>query len=94
MEGLISEIRNIPHFGGHSEAFQWFKDKFNDSLIYKGSGTYEGEQIYFYHLIMDQDNYKEGIENIEKSGLTSGFELTMSYHIVLILEYGRTQVIF
>lgn len=95
MEMLSNDFKALlPQFNGHGEAYQWFKEKFSDYFILKGSGNLEGEKIYFYHLILDQDNYIKGIKDIENKGLTSGFELSISYYIIIILEDGRTQFIF
>lgn len=85
---------NLPPFNGHLEARHWFKKKFKHLFVLKGSGVINGEKIYFYYLITDQDRYTKGMEELIEKGIVSGFELPMSYHIVGILEDGGIHIIY
>lgn len=81
-------------FNGHTEAEKWFHEKYPDQFIIKGSGDVDGEKIYFYHLIIDQECYKKDIKILVEKGIADGLELSLSYYIVGILEDGRVHVMY
>ncbi|WP_077328515.1 hypothetical protein [Virgibacillus siamensis] len=85
---------NCTFFNGHSEAKEWFYANYSEQFVLKGSGKVNGEKIYFYHLITNQDSYKEGIKKLLDKGIVNGLELPMSYYIVGILEDGRVHVMY
>lgn len=85
---------DLPLFSGHAEARHWLKTKYGSRFILKGSGVINGENIYFYYVITEQDHYTKGMEELIQKGIVSGFELPMSYFIVGIMEEGGIHIIY
>lgn len=94
IKAINKKSEKLSFFNGHTEAEEWFRDKFRDQFIMKGSGEVNGEIIYFYHIVTDREYYINGIKEIIENDIVNGFKLPSNYHIVGILEDGRVHIIY
>ena len=94
-KGYISreEEAKIPEFHSHDEARNWFKDKYGDRFMMTGSQDLEEGKVYFYHLILDEDKYKEFNRKLREDGHSSDMELMFSYQSVELFSNGRIHLI-
>lgn len=79
----------MPDFRSHNEARDWFKDQFGERFKFKNEDVIEGEKVYYYHVVKNQEIYEGFMENltIEEADITSmkPFE---SYSTIEISEDG------
>ncbi|KHF40608.1 hypothetical protein [Halalkalibacter okhensis] len=82
---------NMPDFQNHDEARSWFKEQFGDRFLLKNSDEFEGERVYYYHLVKNPEVYHEYMEALSSSvehKITS-MEPFQSYSTIEISEDGR-----
>ncbi|GAE35505.1 hypothetical protein [Halalkalibacter akibai] len=87
---LTTIYNDIPDFKNHDEASSWFKNRFGDQFVLKNYDTIEGEKVYYYHVIKNEEVYHEYMESLaspEHTDITSP-EPFESYSTVEITEDG------
>jgi len=84
---------SLPVFYNHRQARLYFKNKHGDNFFMVDSDILEGEKIYFYHLVLNQQDYKKGINQLRSSGSVSGLEFMNSYQKIEIWENGNIHMI-
>lgn len=84
---------NIPEFSNHEEARAWFKEKYEENFVLTDSEIIEERKIYFYHLILNRDKYKELQNNLRIGEFSVSKDLMYSYQSVEIDEHGSIHII-
>ncbi|GAE27824.1 hypothetical protein JCM9140_3985 [Halalkalibacter wakoensis JCM 9140] len=91
MEFDVTAIYNkMPDFQSHEEARSWFKEQFGDRFLLKNSDEIEGERVYYYHLVKDQEvyeQYMQSLSNTVDQDITS-MQPFESYSTIEISEDG------
>jgi hypothetical protein len=87
---ITSIYNNMPDFQSHSEARSWFKEQFGDRFLLRNSDEFEGERVYYYHLVKNPEVYEEYMETLSND---AGPEITSmepfeSYSTIEISEDG------
>lgn len=84
----------FPEFDSHENARRYFKNKYGDSFVMANSEMIGDEKIYFYHLILDRQQYFDGFKKLREDGIiTDSLDFMNSYQPVEIFEDGRIHVI-
>lgn len=84
----------FPEFDSHENAREFFKNKYGDSFVMASSEMIGDEKVYFYHLILDRQQYFDGFQELKEDGfITDLLDFMNSYQPVEIFEDGRIHVI-
>ncbi len=83
----------IPEFNSHDDARAWFKEKYGENFVLTSSEVIDERKIYFYHLILDRNNYDQLQENLQNGKGSVSIELMFSYQSVEIDANGYIHVI-
>ena len=97
--GIILKISRqaedeFPEFDSHEKARKYFKDKYGDSFILTSSEMIGDDKVFFYHLILDRQEYLKGRKKLEEDGfIMDSLDFINSHQPVEIFEDGRIHVI-
>ena len=83
----------IPQFNSHEEAKSWFEDRYGKDFILNDIEYVGDERCYFYHLILDWEEYKRGQKELKENGYMAGMSFLMSYQPVEIMENGGVHIV-
>ena len=84
----------FPEFDSHEHARKFCKNKYGDSFVMASSEMIGDEKVYFYHLILDRQQYFDGFQKLKEDGfITDSLDFMNSYQPVEIFEDGRIHVI-
>lgn len=84
---------SIPQFNSHEEAKKWFEDRYGKDFILTGVDEVGDELCYFYYLILDWEQYRKGLKQIEKDGRMTGFDFLFSHQPVQIMQSGSVHIV-
>lgn len=96
------EESKLPQFNSHLEAREYFKSIYGEKFQMQDSKEYSGEKIYFYHLILDMNQYLESVKEISKQQIKSlqwtkegcvAERYMFSYQPIEISESGDVHII-
>ena len=83
----------LPHFSNHQEARDYFKNQYGNRFMMTDSRVIDRVKTYFYHLVLDDKAYQDGIRNSRNGEPVSDMDLLFSYQSVEITEDGQIHVI-
>lgn len=84
----------FPEFDSHEKARKYFKNKYGDSFILTSSEMIGDDKVYFYHLILDRQEYLKGREKLEKDGfIMNSLDFINSHQPFEIFEDGRIHIV-
>lgn len=83
----------LPHFSNHEEARDYFKNQYGNRFMMTDSRILDGVKTYFYHLVLDDQAYQDGIKKSQNGERVSDMDFLFSYQSVEITEDGQIHVI-
>jgi hypothetical protein len=84
----IEDESHFPVFSNHEEASEFFKSQYGDDFILKSSKEIDGELVYIYVLVVDQEAFKSGQEKLARFEILEGSDFTNSFQSIGISENG------
>lgn len=96
------EESKLPKFNTHLEAREYFKSIYGERFQMQDSQECSGEKIYFYHLILDMNQYLESVNEISEQQIKSlqwteegclADRYMFSYQPIEISETGNVHII-
>lgn len=87
------EEKHIPDFTSHTEAITWFKKKYGKFFVADAIENINGETVYFYRLILNEDVYFEELKKLVSTGHTTGTDFLDSHQPIEIMEDGRVHIV-
>jgi hypothetical protein len=89
------EEAKLPFFNSHEEATSWFKKKYGQEFIPTGSEMIDGQECYFYHLILDREVYEAGRKQFERDNImTDAIKYMRSYQEIQIFVDGSIHIVY
>jgi len=84
----------IPEFNSYAEAQKYFAEKYGEKFILANIEMIDGEEVFFYHLILDEKEYYAGRDKLAKDGyIHDSLSFINSYQPIEIFHDGRIHVI-
>lgn len=85
---------DFPKFNSHEQARKYFKNKYGDRFVIASSEIIGEEKVYFYHLILDRQQYFDGFQALKKDDfIMDSVDFINSHQSIEIFEDGRIHVI-
>ncbi|WP_342561134.1 hypothetical protein NST84_15755 [Paenibacillus sp. FSL R7-0345] len=85
--------QDLPVFGSHSEAADWFRSLFNEAFIFVEVMEAVGaEQYYQYDIIHDREIWERRQRNLREKGSASGPGMLLCAQRVDIYEDGSVHL--
>lgn len=85
--------QDLPVFGSHSEAADWFRSLFNGAFIFVEVMEAAGaEQYYQYDIIHDREIWERRQRNLREKGSASGPGMLLCAQRVDIYEDGSVHL--
>ena len=65
---IKKEVDKFPEFKSYDEADKFLKEKYGDRILFNFSSEVDGEKIYVYEYVTNQEIFKKMREHMEKTG--------------------------
>ncbi|WP_432356087.1 hypothetical protein [Sporosarcina sp. A2] len=86
--------KEIPNFSSHKLAHDYFKNKYGNHFVMMSTEVIDGQNVYFYGLILDRHNFEIGRKQLLRDGgIVGALDFMNSYQPVEIFEDGRIHII-
>lgn len=84
----------IPEFNSYAEAQKYFAMKYGEKFVLVNIEMIGDDEVFFYHLILDEKEYFLGREKLAKDGyIKDSLSFINSYQPVEVFHDGRIHVI-
>lgn len=84
----------LPEFDSYADAQKYFSTKYGGKFVLANIEMIDGEEIFFYHLILDEKEYFSGREKLAKDGyIHDSLSFINSYQPIEIFHSGRIHII-
>lgn len=87
------EEAEIPLFNSHTEAREWFKDRYGDAFMLTDSELVGTEICYFYYLILDRAVFEEEVKKLHSGTMTDSLKFLNSYQNIQIMDGGSVHIV-
>lgn len=86
--------REIPEFGSHYEARQWFKNKYGEDFFLVSSESIDkGKRRHIYNLVLDRKTYDRSMEELLGGVMRDAQKLLESYQTIEITDGGGVHIV-
>lgn len=95
MKRISREEENaIPRYNNYLDMCEYFKVRYGKAFVFAKTDRIDGLRCYFHHLILDEQTYRKGLEELEQNGyLTDSLAFLDSYQSIEILENGALHIV-
>jgi len=84
----------IPEFASYAEVQKYFAKKYGEKFFLANIEMINDEEVFFYHLILDEKEYYAGREKLAKDGcIHDSLNFMNSYQPIENFHDGRIHVI-
>lgn len=84
----------IPKFNSYVEAREYFTNKYGNNFVLANIEMIGDDEVFFYHLILDEKEYFSGREKLEKDGyIMDSLSFINSHQPIEIWHDGRIHII-
>lgn len=90
----ISRQAEIPEFASYAEAQKYFAKKYGEKFVLANIEMIGDDEVFFYHLILDEKEYFAGREKLAKYGyIHDSLKFINSYQPIEIFHNGRIHIV-
>ena len=84
----------IPEFNSYAEAQKYFATKYGEKFVLANIEMIGDDEVFFYHLMLDEKEYFSGREKLAKDGyIMDSLNFINSHQPIEIFHDGRIHVI-